>query len=235
MSEPLLRVHRDHQALSRRAGAGRRVVRCRRRRDPRSARRERRRQIDAAEDPVGRPAAGRRHASSSTASSGRSPPRTTRRRTASSRSTRSSTFCPEHDGRREHVHRPRARRARFSSAGGGWPRRPGSTARIGLDDRSDDAGQRPLGRRAADGRDRPRALDEVAPDRHGRADLGADRAEVEKLFASSASCATGPRHHLRHPSAGGGDAICDRVRCCATAGGRHRHGRRDHRSTKSSG
>ena len=49
--------------------------------------------------------------------------------------------------------------------------------------RPDDAGPRPLRRRAADGRDRPRALDAVAPHRHGRADLGAvSRREVEKLF-----------------------------------------------------
>ena len=47
--------------------------------------------------------------------------------------------------------------------------------RIGLKRDPDDAGARSFRRRAAAGRDRPRALDAVAAHRHGRADLGAER------------------------------------------------------------
>ena len=85
--------------------------------------------------------------------------------------------------------------------------------------RPDDAGQRSLGRRAADGGDRPRALDGIAHHRHGRADLGADRARgraavphhrraEERGASASSTSPTGCRRWMQ---------ICDRVTCCATA------------------
>ena len=85
---------RHQQALSRRACARGRASRSRPGRNPRAARRERRRQVDAAEDPVGR--AQRRFGQDRALSASRSPsPRpTTRSAPASSPSIRNSPSPP---------------------------------------------------------------------------------------------------------------------------------------------
>ena len=102
-----------------------------------------------------------------------------------------------------------------------WPKpRARLLARIGLAHRPVDAGQRALGRRAADGRDRPRAVDRGAGDHHGRADLGAlggrgrapvrDRARAcARRGSASSSSPIGSTRCCRSATA---------RRCCATAG-----------------
>ena len=71
---------------------------------------------------------------------------------------------------------------------------------------ADGAGPRPSRRRAADGRDRPRAVDEIAAHRHGRADLGAEfRPRSTSFSHRPRPQGAGPEHHLRHPPAGRGD------------------------------
>ncbi len=94
------------------------------------------------------------------------------------------------------------------------------TQRIGLDLQPDDAGPRPVGRRAADGRDRPGAVDAVAADRHGRADLGlvVDRGR-EALPHHPRPEGAGPVASSSSPI---GSRRCSRsataTPCCATAG-----------------
>ncbi len=162
------------------------VVRSARWRDPRAARRERRRQVDAAQDPLRRRDAGRRAGSRSTARRARSAePQDAQALRASPRSIRSSTCCPI-SSVAENVFIGREPGGRLFVS---WrrPRRSGRarcSQRIGLDDRPARAGPRPLGRRAADGRDRARAVDGRATDHHGRAHLGAVRDRGRRpLFA----------------------------------------------------
>ena len=71
--------------------------------------------------------------------------------------------------------------------------------------RSNDTGARPFGRRAAAGRDRPRALDAVPAHHHGRADRGVERNRGRKSGPHRAGAeGRRPVDHFRHPSAGGG-------------------------------
>ena len=237
---PLLRIESVSQALSRRAGA-------RRRRHSRSmpgevhapARRERRRQVDAAEDHLRRADARCRHACTRqgeavSITSPHAGPAARHRHDLPGVQPR-----PDADGGREHLHRARAAASRplRRLARACAPMRAPITARIGLDIDPDALVSRPVRRRAADGRDRPRAVDELAPDHHGRADLGAVRTRRSTAF--SASCATcsqqGIAVDVRHPPAGGGDGdLRPRTRSCATAGwsatrqGRRADDRRHH-------
>ena len=113
---------------------------------------------------------------------------------------------PDALGRRERVHRPRCRSAAAASTGRELHRRTRGAHRTRsastVDPRA--AGLRPLGRRAADGRDRARAVDGRQARGHGRADLGPvrqggaapvrDRARPQGQAASrSCSSPTGSR------------------------------------------
>ena len=193
------------QALSRRARARERSSRDRGARNSRAARRERRRQIDAAQDPFRRARRGCRRRSSSSASP--------------------SSFASPHDAQRagivtiyqEFTLAPDMTIAENVFIG----REPGSrlfvswrrlaedtraiTDKIGLRRDPMTPRARPLGRRAAAGRDRPRAFHAVAAHRHGRADLGAERNRSRQPRPHHPGAqGRGTVDHLRHSSAGGG-------------------------------
>ena len=93
----------------------------------------------------------------------------------------------QHDNRRERLHRARTRSGRFRelAKNGGGDARDHYAARPAV--AADVHRSRLKRRRAADGGDRPCAVDEVAADRHGRANIGT---VVERgrrsSFASSA-------------------------------------------------
>ena len=198
------------------------------RRGARPARRERRRQIDAAEDPVRRAAAGR----------GRivfdgepvASPRPTRRRRGIVTIYQEFNLIPtltvaenmligREPGRAGFVNWRRMRAAREGGA------RPASAS-----DRPAPAGARLSRRRAADGRDRPRPVDGARLIVMDEPTAALTEPRSTRCSRSSATCAAeGIAHHLRHPPAGRGDALCDRVtvlrdgRLVGTrAGGRHR-------------
>ena len=239
MTEPLLRMTGDQQALSRRAGA--------RRRRPRSRPPARSTRCSARTAPASRrcsrscPARSSPTRARSSCSASRSP---SRRRTtrsalgivtiyqeftlAPNMTIAENVFIGREPGSKLFVSWRQAGRrdAGDHRAASASSRRP------------DDAGARSLGRRAADGRDRPRAVDEVAADRHGRADLGAS------AKPRSRSCsrivrdlkARGPVDHLRHPSARGSDPHLRPLhRAARRPLRRHRHASPTPTSTASSG
>ena len=173
-------------------------------RDSCAARRERRGQVDAAEDPLWRSQRGR--GNDRTFRSARYVCDAARCAARRDRHDLPGIHArPRHDDRRERVHRPRAglealrqlAPARRGDAGDHRQDRPEA--------RSDDAGARSLGGRAAARRDRAGALHALAAHRHGRADLGAERNRGRQSCPHHPHAeGRGPVDHLRHPSAGGG-------------------------------
>ena len=174
---------RDQQALPRRAGARQRRLRSRSRRDPRASWRERRRQIDASQDSL-------RRRSSRTAARSTLP--ASKCRSTSPHAAQKLGIVTIYQ---EFTLAPNMTIAENVFIG----REPGSklfvnwrrmaaetraiTKRIGLDVNPMASRPRSLRRRAADGGDRPRAFHEVAPDRHGRADLGAQPRRGRKALS----------------------------------------------------
>ena len=98
-------------------------------------------------------------------------------------------------------------------------------------------GARPLGRRAAAGRDRPRAVDALPAHRHGRADLGAERSRSRQPRPHHPDAeGRGPVDHLRHSPARGGVPPLRPLHGAARRPFRRlRRGRRHRMSTPSSG
>ena len=189
MTEPLLRMTGDQQALSRRAGARRRRSRGRARRDPRPARRERRRQVDAAQDPVRRATA----RTPATISFDGEPVRFATPHDAQRARHRHDLpgvhARPEHDDRRERLHRPRAGVRASSSTGARWRPRPARSRSASGSTLNPMTLVRDLSVAEQQMVEIARALSmQLAPHRHGRADLGAELDRGRQ--ACSASSAT---------------------------------------------
>ncbi len=176
------------------------------RRDPCAARRERRRQVDLRQDPGRRAPPDARHALAQ------------RRR----RSTIASPIVAQKLGitliHQEPISFPDlsvAENLVLGRTGGGRLRRVPWAAMtrdanrlmdlLGVQHRRDPADARPVHRRPADGRDRPRAGLRQPPDHHGRADRAADpEGGGDAVRHRPPPARRGPHHRLHHPPARGG-------------------------------
>ena len=188
------------------------------RRDPRAARRERRRQDDADERPL-RP--GRARTRATILLGGAAVPLRTARSDAIARRHRDGPSAlhagPDaHRGRERRARRRADARAAAGPARGARDASPSCRRRYGLDGRPARAGARPAGRRAAAGRDPEGALPPGRRADPGRADRGAGAAGGRR--ALPASCAGWPTRAARSSSSATSCARCWRSptgsRCC---------------------